>query len=439
MASLETDKSGNKTIRVLCADGRRKRIPLGKIALKLARTIRTQINELESHRAAAVALPVALARWTNEISDDLHAQIVETGLLQPRAKTATIHLGAACDAFLAKRGDIKGGSRQQIEYALKDLRTYFGDDRSLDSITPGCADDFARYLKSKEQLATATISRRLVTCRSLFADAVKRKCISENPFADIKGGSQANSSRQRFIDRQTIGRIMEACPDAEWRLLVALARFGGVRVPSEAVGLRWSDIDWARNRVRIASPKTEHHVGHESREIPLFPELLTPLMERQELAEDGSEFIFDRLRRDAAKSDTGWKAVNLRTQFTRIIKRAGLKPWPRLWVNLRSSCSTELAERFPGHVVSRWLGHSNEVSVEHYRQVTEEHFRLAAETTSKAMENSRAQSGQSLAILGNLGLSAAWTRNEETPEKQGFCELVTVGEESNDYPARIRT
>lgn len=140
-----------------------------------------------------------------------------------------------------------------------------------------------------------------------------------------------------------------------------------------------------------------------------------------------------------AKRDVGRKLVNLRTQFPRIIRNAGLTTWPRLWVNLRSSCSTELAERFPGHVVSRWLGHSNEVAVEHYRQVTEEHFRLAAETTSKPMENSRAQSGQSLAILGNLGLSAAWTRNEETPEKQGFCELVTVGEESKDYPARIRT
>ena len=30
--------------------------------------------------------------------------------------------------------------------------------------------------------------------------------------------------------------------------------------------------------------------------------------------------------------------------------------WPRLFHNLRSSCETELMERFPVHVVARWMG-----------------------------------------------------------------------------------
>lgn len=443
MASLETDKSGNKTIRVLCADGRRKRIPLGKIALKLARTIRTQINELESHRAAAVALPVSLAKWTDEIGDELHAQIVETGLLQPRAKTATIHLGAACDAFLAKRADIKGGSRLAIEYALRNLRSFFGDMKPLADITAACANDFARHLRASGQ-APATTSRRLRTCRSFFADAVKRRLLVENPFADIRGGSQKNPSRQRFIDRETIHRVIDAAPDSEWRLLISLARFGGVRVPSEAVDLKWSDIDWERNRIRIRSPKTEHHVGHESREIPLFPELLTPLLDRRDITDAQCEYVFDRLRRDAAKTETGWKAINLRTQFGRIIKKAKVDPWPRLWVNLRSSCETELVQSFPAHVVASWLGHTPEVAAAHYLQTLESHFEDAARCSDEFASIrdravSRAQTGHTVAILGNLESSTDWTGNEETPEKQGFCELVTVAEESKSCPMRIRT
>jgi hypothetical protein len=35
-----------------------------------------------------------------------------------------------------------------------------------------------------------------------------------------------------------------ACPDAQWRLLVALARYGGVRTPSESLAIEWSHVDW---------------------------------------------------------------------------------------------------------------------------------------------------------------------------------------------------
>lgn len=59
------------------------------------------------------------------------------------------------------------------------------------------------------------------------------------------------------------------------------------------------------------------------------------------------------------------------------MKRAGLAPWPRLFQNLRSTRATELADEFPGHVVSSWLGHSEDIAKEHYRQVTDDHFARA--------------------------------------------------------------
>lgn len=136
--------------------------------------------------------------------------------------------------------------------------------------------------------------------------------------------------------------MIDAAPDTEWLLLISLARFGGVRVPSEAVTLKWSDIDWERDRIRIVSPKTEHHIGHESREIPLFPELLKPLLDRRDIVDAQSEYVFERLRRDASKRATGWNGVNLRTHFGRIIERAKVDPWPKMCVNMRSICETEL-------------------------------------------------------------------------------------------------
>ena len=68
---------------------------------------------------------------------------------------------------------------------------------------------------------------------------------------------------------------------------------------------------------------------------------------------------------------------NLRTQLLRIIRKAGLQPWERLFHNLRASRQTELADEFPVHVVADWLGNTPEVADRHYLQTTEAHFRRA--------------------------------------------------------------
>jgi integrase len=120
-----------------------------------------------------------------------------------------------------------------------------------------------------------------------------------------------------------------ACPDAEWRSIVALSRYGGLRCPSEVLSLRWNDIDWERARIVVRSPKTEHHPGRESRVIPLFPELRPYLEEAFEAAPDGAEYVVTRYRHLAERIAGGWRNANLRTQFQRIVRRAGLQPWPK--------------------------------------------------------------------------------------------------------------
>ena len=69
--------------------------------------------------------------------------------------------------------------------------------------------------------------------------------------------------------------------------------------------------------------------------------------------------------------------MNLRTHFHRIITRAGLKAWPRLFHNLRASCATDWVERFPAHVVAGWLGHTPLIAARHYLQTRDAHFDMA--------------------------------------------------------------
>src|SRR5690606_2954487 len=152
------------------------------------------------------------------------------------------------------------------------------------------------------------------------------------------------------------------------------------------------------------SPKTEHHPGKECRIIPLFPELVPILREVAELAPDGAIYVVDEQMRASAQGQAGWRNCNLRTTFERIVKRAGLKPWRSLFHSLRSSRQTELAERFPSHVVCAWLGNSEDVARKHYYQVTDAHFaeaigaqRTAENTVAKSGAESGARSAQNAA------------------------------------------
>jgi integrase len=120
--------------------------------------------------------------------------------------------------------------------------------------------------------------------------------------------------------------------------------------------------------------QTEHHEGGGIRVMPLFPELLPHLEAVLE------EFLVDfdpkakRLSEQPVITRYRQGNVNLRTQLTKIIRRAGLQPWPKLFQNLRATRATELSDEFPAHVAADWLGHSNTIADRHYRQTTEDHF-----------------------------------------------------------------
>ena len=146
---------------------------------------------------------------------------------------------------------------------------------------------------------------------------------------------QANKAREFFVTREMAAKVSEACPDTQWRLLFALSRFGGLRCPSEHLALRWCDVHWpvptAENDkdragwIRITSSKTEHHEGKGERIIPMFDEL-KPYLDAawDEATEREGEFVITRYR-DANS--------NLRTQLERIIGKAGLESWPKLFQN----------------------------------------------------------------------------------------------------------
>jgi len=378
MASISSAPNGRRVIQFSLGGGRRQSIRLGKMPMKAAETVKVRVEHLVVAKMTGSAVEPETARWLTGLDDALHEKLAKVDLVVPRKKST---LAEFVTGYVASRTNVKPATKEIWRQGERGLVNNMGGDRPLGSITPGDADRY-KFAMIAQKLASFTILKRLQFARMIFRAAIRDRLITENPFAEvsIKAGME---DRRRFIGHDQIDRILAVCPP-DWRTIIALARYGGLRCPSEVLSLRWIDIHWDTERITVRSPKTEHHIGKASREIPLFPELKPILAEAQELAERGAEYVVGGNYRDACQSPIGWRNINLRTQFLRILNRAGIDPWPRLFHNLRSSRQTELADRFPTHIVCRWLGNSEDVAKEHYLQTTDEHFARAA---SGALQN----------------------------------------------------
>ena len=135
------------------------------------------------------------------------------------------------------------------------------------------------------------------------------------------------------------------------------------------------------------------------------------------MAADGAEYVVDEKFRKAAFTPSGWMNVNLRTTLMKVIRRAGLQPWPRLFHNLRASRETELVERFPIQVVTAWLGNTPSVALRHYLMTTDEHFKVAVDGTMQAAQNAAQQAHASPRKEQQAEPSA----HEKTPDLPGFA------------------
>ena len=339
----------------MAGDGKRRSIRLGKVAQRVAEGIKYRVEVINSALIAKQAIDPDTARWLASIDDELHAKLAKVELCEGRNVAL---LGPFLDSYLAERTDVKPLTMKKYETTKRMLIEQYGRDRSLRAITPADADAWRAKLLGKG-LGENTI-RKYVAVTKLFFNAAKRKQLVEaNPFADLKATIQKDTSRYHFVSRADAEKVLDACPDAEWRLIFALCRYAGLRCPSEVLALKWEHVLWQHDRIEVQSPKTEHHAGGESRMVPIFPELRPYLEDARELAAKDAAHVITRYRDSNS---------NLRTQLNRIIKRAGLKPWAKPFQNLRSTRETELAERFPLHVVCSWIGNSEPVASKHRKR-----------------------------------------------------------------------
>jgi len=435
MANIISKSTGSKAIQVVLGDGSRRSIGIGKLPKKAAESYRIQIEHLVGASIGGYSIPPMTAEWLTTISQRLRRRLEDLSLVAPLPVDVDkdITLGVLVERYLGDL-DVKDRTITRYKNQIRFMRDFLGDHADIKQITCGDGDRFHRWLKHKKKqngkpLAPNYIHKIVKTSRQVFAYAMADKLIDNNPFEDVKAPEQISDDRDFEISPVMTEKILKAA-SPKYTLISALARYAGLRCPSELAGLRWSDFVWDQDRFVVHSPKTEH-CGKTTRVVPIFSELRPYIDEAFDATPDGQDKVLPDIDEDS----------NLRTETLRILKRAGIADAvPRFYQNCRSSRQTELEAKFPLHVVCKWLGNSERTARKHYLKVREADFEKASSGMHESMQSSTAtcgnepQSGNSKhqktpreASSPALALCSEYTRRDSNPQPWAVKNLVLQG------------
>lgn len=211
-------------------------------------------------------------------------------------------------------------SHRVDEEILRGWRRLFGD-RPLSAITTGEIEQYkARRMTEKVRNTNRVLSPRrvnyeLVVLKALFNKAIKWGKAQRNPANQVEF-LKVNDARTDYLDPQEIRSLLAACSGrlAHLKPIVTIALHTGMR-RGEILALKWSDVDYARNRIRIRASK-----NGTGRDVPMGLEVLEALRSCVSLrqvveGEDGPVFC----------NNQGKPRKEIRNAFKSALRKAEIK------------------------------------------------------------------------------------------------------------------
>jgi Integrase len=370
MATLNRKKSGCWSIQYDLPGERRKTITLpSRFEQRLAEDLRNVIGKLIYFRENGLDYRTEdkrLRTWIETANPRLRNKLANHGFIKIPKRITTKELW---QGFLTQKEEVAESTLDTYVAAQTRFFTFFKEDEWITDLTEDRMIDWKKALK--ERYAEATVAGTLAKAKAVFNWAVKQQGLEANPLKDVERGSYKNRKNDRYITEEEYYRLLEAAVCQEWRVIFALVRVGGLRAPSEILGVRWSKVDWESNTFSFVDSKRKERNGDPFvRTVPLFPALRVELEALYERDRDlNPEFVINRYRDPK---------TNLGTQFARISRAAGLDKIPRPFDNMRASRSTEINKLKGPKAESEWIGHSQKTAFEHYLMVTNEDVADAA-------------------------------------------------------------
>ena len=352
MASISPDGNGRYKLQFKKLRGAgRATIRLGKVDRRSAEDVKVKVEHIIASKSTSTLLSPQITEWLANLPDDMHDKLAKHHLVEPRAYRTLQELIEGWRKHNASNWE--PSTVKIIDTFVECITRFTGADALLTEVTSDLASSFPKWAlekgaKNGGELAKATVGRRVKFARQLFEFAKKKKSIEANPFTGVRGYSDANRERQEFVSAEKVEEVIEQTTDIQLKAIVAMARYGALRCPSEIREFEWHRINWEKRTMVVMAPKTERYAGHEQRTVPIFDDLMKYLEMLWDAAEDGATLLFPDFQNVTDSA--------LRGRLETLVHRAGYSLWQKAWQNLRATREMEWFEQgYQPHVITQWM------------------------------------------------------------------------------------
>lgn len=228
------------------------------------------------------------------------------------------------------------------------------------------------------KLSRRSVQKMVVLLNGIFRRAVKVWKLPANPVAEVERPTAPKRTDIAFYSPEEVYALVRAVHDKQDSALFLTAAFTGLRM-GELLALRWRDVDFEAQTVRVTASYTAGKLGTPKsglgRAVPLVDEVaqvLAHLAQRRRWS-GPDDLVF------VGKAGEYLDGSALRRRFKRARDAAGLRPLR--FHDLRHTFGSVAIRTADPRELQEWMGHSDFSTTQiymHYRPRADAARRLSA-------------------------------------------------------------
>jgi integrase len=256
-------------------------------------------------------------------------------------------------------------TKKRYASSVTSLRKHFGGAK-LTEISAERIDEF-KDSRLSSKVRSATVNRDLAVLRRMLRIAERKRLITSTPFREVEMLEERKERRQPHILTFDEEEKLLSTAAEHVRVLAILILETGLRSGKEALPLKWADLDFLNESIRVRQSKTI--AGQ--RIVPMSSRCIAELLRWQGvLGPNFSEYVFPK----PGHPETHLRDV--RAAWANALSVAGLE---HFWIyDLRHTFASRVTQAGVSPIfVAQIMGHSNPSILQTYAKAIDEYKRSA--------------------------------------------------------------
>ena len=287
----------------------------------------------------------------------------------------------ACEDFLDWMEHDRGRKRSTMNDYRSAVRRHFipaFGNQPLERITTAAIDRWRADLVAEGRISNRSINKLLTILHGIFERARKRWRLPANPVREVEKQPRKKRVSIDVYGTEEVMALVRAAESEQDAAMFLTAAFTGLRM-GELLALRWRDVDFQRQAIRVRASYTHRQLDTPKskigRTVPMIDNVARTLarVSQRERFTAPDDLVFPGVT-GAHLDDSA-----LRRRFKSACERAGLRPLR--FHDLRHTFGTHAIRTADPRELQEWMGHADFATTEvylSYKPRAEAAARLAA-------------------------------------------------------------